>query len=137
MASRCTCGLMKESPERPPTRDTRTYPSILASIGPTLAVSGQNVLLLCTLVLAFAAMAGVPLRLRLTVAMLAVAVYVPLAGGGPSIQRAGGVGIARPLAAPARRPAARGGAPRVGAGGAPGAEPPAGGGTGGGNSVPA
>ena len=60
-----------------------------------LAVSGQNVLLLSTLVLALCALTGLPLRARLAAAMLLVAVYVPLAGGGPSIQRAGVMGIAR------------------------------------------
>ena len=72
-----------------------------------LAVSGQNVLLLCTLVLALGAVGGVPLRARLVAAMALVAVYVPLAGGGPSIQRAGVMGIAGLVAALAGRPASR------------------------------
>lgn len=72
-----------------------------------LAVSGQNVLLLCTLVLALGAVAGLPLRARLGAAMLLVAIYVPLAGGGPSIQRAGVMGIAGLVAALAGRPASR------------------------------
>ena len=72
-----------------------------------LAVSGQNVLLLCTLVLALGAVAGVPLRARLGAAMVLVALYVPLAGGGPSIQRAGVMGIAGLVAALAGRPASR------------------------------
>ena len=72
-----------------------------------LAVSGQNVLLLCTLVLAIAAVAGVSLRSRLVAAMVLVAVYVPLAGAGPSIQRAGVMGIAGLVAALAGRPASR------------------------------
>ena len=72
-----------------------------------LAVSGQNVLLLCTLVLALGALAGVPLRTRLAAAIVLVAIYVPLAGAGPSIQRAGVMGIAGLVAALAGRPASR------------------------------
>jgi competence protein ComEC len=72
-----------------------------------LAVSGQNVLLLCTLALAICAVLAVPLRARLVAAAVLVAVYVPLAGGGPSIQRAGVMGIAGLVAALAGRPASR------------------------------
>jgi competence protein ComEC len=72
-----------------------------------LAVSGQNVLLLCTLVLAACAVLDVPLRARLIAAGVLVALYVPLAGGGPSIQRAGVMGIAGLVAALAGRPASR------------------------------
>jgi competence protein ComEC len=72
-----------------------------------LAVSGQNVMLLCALVLALAGFAGVPLRVRLAAALVLVALYVPLAGGGPSIQRAGVMGIAGLVAALAGRPASR------------------------------
>ena len=72
-----------------------------------LAVSGQNVLLLSMLVLALGAVAGLPLQARLVAAMLVVAVYVPLAGGGPSIQRAGVMGIAGLVAALAGRPSSR------------------------------
>ena len=72
-----------------------------------LAVSGQNVLLLCMLVLAACAVLDVPLRARLIAAAVLVALYVPLAGGGPSIQRAGVMGIAGLVAALAGRPASR------------------------------
>jgi competence protein ComEC len=72
-----------------------------------LAVSGQNVLLLCALVLALGAVAGLPLRARLAAAIFLVVVYVPLAGGGPSIQRAGVMGVAGLVAALAGRPASR------------------------------
>ena len=72
-----------------------------------LAVSGQNVLLLSLLVLAVAALGGAPLRLRLIAAVVLVALYVPLAGGGPSIQRAGVMGVAGLIAALAGRPASR------------------------------
>ena len=51
--------------------------------------------------------AGLPLRARLAVALALVALYVPLAGGGPSIQRAGVMGGAGLVAALAGRPASR------------------------------
>ena len=72
-----------------------------------LAVSGQNVMLLAILVLAAAGVVGLPLRARLALALLLVAAYVPLAGGGPSIQRAGVMGAAGLVAALAGRPASR------------------------------
>jgi competence protein ComEC len=72
-----------------------------------LAVSGQNVMLLAILVLAVAAAAGLALRARLALALALVAAYVPLAGGGPSIQRAGVMGAAGLVAALAGRPASR------------------------------
>jgi competence protein ComEC len=70
-------------------------------------VSGQNVMLLAILVLAAAAAVGLPLRARLALALVLVAAYVPLAGGGPSIQRAGVMGAAGLVAALAGRPASR------------------------------
>ena len=51
--------------------------------------------------------AGLRLRARLAVALVLVLVYVPLAGGGPSIQRAGVMGAAGLVAALAGRPASR------------------------------
>ncbi|MDA0181781.1 DNA internalization-related competence protein ComEC/Rec2 [Solirubrobacter phytolaccae] len=72
-----------------------------------LAVSGQNVMLLAILVLAVASLLGLPLRARLVVAALAIALYVPLTGAGPSIQRAGVMGITGLVAALAGRPAQR------------------------------
>ncbi len=72
-----------------------------------LAVSGQNVMLLVVLVLGACALTGVPLRARLVLAAAVVVVYVPLAGGGPSIQRAGVMGVAGLVAALAGRPARR------------------------------
>lgn len=68
-----------------------------------LAVSGTNVMLLCTLVLAGGVVAGVPLRWRLVAALGLVALYVPLAGGSASIQRAGVMGAAGLVAALAGR----------------------------------
>ncbi len=72
-----------------------------------LAVSGTNVMLLSLLVLGAAGVVGVPLRLRLLVALVLVGVYVPLTGAGPSIQRAGVMGAAGLVAALAGRPASR------------------------------
>jgi competence protein ComEC len=72
-----------------------------------LAVSGQNVMLLATLVLAAGALTGLRLRARLVLALALVAVYVPLTGAGPSIQRAGVMGAAGLVAALAGRPAHR------------------------------
>ena len=72
-----------------------------------LAASGQNVLLLAIGAIAVAAALGAGLRCRLGVALLLVALYVPLAGGGPSIQRAGVMGAAGLVAALAGRPASR------------------------------
>lgn len=72
-----------------------------------VAASGANVALLAALVLALCAAAGVPRTPRLVVAIAAVALYVPLAGAGPSIQRAGVMGAAALVAALAGRPATR------------------------------
>jgi competence protein ComEC len=72
-----------------------------------LAVSGQNVMLLATLVLGAGALLGVGLRARLVLALALVALYVPLTGAGPSIQRAGVMGAAGLVAALAGRPTHR------------------------------
>jgi competence protein ComEC len=72
-----------------------------------LAASGQNVALLLALALPLLTLAGIGLRPRLTVALGLIALYVPLAGGGPSIQRAGVMGAATTVAALAGRPASR------------------------------
>jgi len=72
-----------------------------------LAVSGQNVMLLAVLATPLLALAGVPLRARLLALILIIAVYVPVAGAGPSIQRAGVMGAAGLVAALASRPRAR------------------------------
>jgi competence protein ComEC len=72
-----------------------------------LAVSGQNVMLLATLVLAAGALTGIALRARLGLALGLIAIYVPLAGAGPSIQRAAVMGAAGLAAALAGRPASR------------------------------
>jgi competence protein ComEC len=72
-----------------------------------VAASGQNVMLLAALVLAICAAIGVGLRARLVLVLAMIAVYVPLAGAGPSIQRAGVMGAAGVVAVLASRPAAR------------------------------
>lgn len=72
-----------------------------------VAASGANVALLAALVLALGAVAGVPRTPRLVLAVACVAGYVPLAGAGPSIQRAGVMGAAALVAALAGRPATR------------------------------
>ena len=69
-----------------------------------LAVSGQNVLLLAVLAWPLLAVLGLRLRARLLVTLALIAVYVPVAGAGPSIQRAGVMGAAGVLAGLAGRP---------------------------------
>lgn len=66
-----------------------------------LAVSGQNVALLGLLAMPFLAALGMPLRARLVWILGLIVVYVPLAGAGASILRAGimgGLGILATLA---------------------------------------
>jgi competence protein ComEC len=88
--------------------DAETRDAFRASgLAHLLVVSGTNVLLLATLVLAAGALSGLPLRSRLAVALVLVALYVPLTGAGPSIQRAGVMGAAGLVAALAGRPASR------------------------------
>lgn len=72
-----------------------------------LAVSGQNVTLLALLAMPLLAALGVPLRDRLVWVLAAIVVYLPLAGAGPSIQRAAVMGGAGVLATLAGRRAAR------------------------------
>ncbi len=72
-----------------------------------VAASGANIALLVAFVLALGAAGGLPLRWRLVASLVAIAGYVPLAGGGPSIQRAGVMGVAALAAILAGRPAAR------------------------------
>jgi competence protein ComEC len=71
------------------------------------AASGQNIVLLVTMALAVCGLVGVPFRARWLLVLTLIAVYVPLAGGGPSIQRAGIMGAAGVVAVLAGRPAAR------------------------------
>jgi ComEC/Rec2-related protein len=72
-----------------------------AGLSHLLAVSGQNVALLALLAMPLLAAFGIPLRARLLWILGAIVVYVPLAGAGPSILRAGvmgGVGVLATLA---------------------------------------
>jgi competence protein ComEC len=79
----------------------------ISSLAHVLAASGQNVALLLALALPLLAWAGLGLRGRLLGALGLIAFYVPLAGAGPSIQRAGVMGAATTVAALAGRPASR------------------------------
>jgi competence protein ComEC len=63
-----------------------------------LAVSGENVTLLALLAIPLLGSLGIPLRERLLWLLAAIAVYVPLAGAGASIQRAGVMGAVGVLA---------------------------------------
>ncbi len=72
-----------------------------------LAVSGQNVMLLAALALPLLAGVGLGHRSRLAATVVLIAIYVPLAGAGPSLQRAGVMGAASLVALAAARPASR------------------------------
>jgi competence protein ComEC len=72
-----------------------------------LAVSGQNVALLALLAMPLLAALGLPLRARLVWVLGLIAAYVPLAGAGPSIQRAGVMGALGVVSALAGRRASR------------------------------
>ena len=63
-----------------------------AGLSHLLAVSGQNVTLLALLAMPLLGALGIPLRERLLWVLALIAVYVPVAGAGPSIQRAGVMG---------------------------------------------
>lgn len=72
-----------------------------------LAVSGQNVLLLGALALSLLAALGLGHAARIAVLLALIALYVPLTGAGPSIQRAGVMGAASLVAMAAARPLSR------------------------------
>jgi competence protein ComEC len=72
-----------------------------------LAVSGENVILLGVLAWPLLAVLGLTLRARLIGTLCLIAVYVPVTGAGPSIQRAGIMGAAGLVAALADRPRSR------------------------------
>lgn len=78
-----------------------------AGLSHLLAVSGQNVALLILLAMPVLAAFGIPLRERLLWLFALIALYVPVAGAGPSIQRAAVMGAASVLATLAGRPASR------------------------------
>lgn len=69
-----------------------------------LAVSGQNVMLLALLAVPILSALGLGLRARLLAIVALIAVYVPVAGAGASIQRAGVMGVAGVVAALGSRP---------------------------------
>jgi competence protein ComEC len=78
-----------------------------AGLSHLLAVSGQNVALLALLAMPLLASFGIPLRARLVWILGAIVVYVPLAGAGPSILRAGVMGGISVLATLAGRRSSR------------------------------
>lgn len=78
-----------------------------SGLGHLVAASGANVALLVLLVFAFGAVVSAPRSARLLFALAAIALYVPLAGSGSSIQRAGVMGAAGLVAALASRPSSR------------------------------
>jgi len=78
-----------------------------AGLGHVLAASGTNVMLLVALAIPLLAAAGLSYTGRIPALIGLIALYVPLAGGGPSIQRAGVMGVAGLLAILLSRPASR------------------------------
>jgi competence protein ComEC len=78
-----------------------------AGLAHLVAASGQNVMLLSALVFGVAAVAGLGLHARIWAALALIALYVPLAGAGASIQRAGVMGAAALTATLVGRPAVR------------------------------
>jgi len=72
-----------------------------------LAVSGQNVMLLGALALPLLIALGLGSRGRIVGVLVLIGLYVPLAGAGPSLQRAGVMGAAALVALAAGRPASR------------------------------
>jgi len=72
-----------------------------------LAVSGENVTLLALLAMPVLGLLGIPLAERLLWVLGLIAVYVPVAGAGPSIQRAGVMGAIGVLALLGGRRASR------------------------------
>src|SRR3954468_5631252 len=88
--------------------DARTRDEFRTSgLSHLLAASGANVALLALLAIAGLGALGARRRVRLAAALLLTALYVPLAGAGPSIQRAGVMGGAALVAALAGRPGSR------------------------------
>jgi len=73
-----------------------------------VAASGANIALLAALTLAITTALGLGLTARWLAVIALIVLYVPLAGGGPSIQRAGVMGAAVAIAVIAGRPASRG-----------------------------
>jgi competence protein ComEC len=78
-----------------------------AGLSHLLAVSGENVTLLALLAMPLLGALGIPLRERLLWVLGLIAVYVPVAGAGPSVQRAGVMGAVGVLATLGGRRASR------------------------------
>jgi competence protein ComEC len=78
-----------------------------AGLAHLLAVSGQNVMLLCALAMPILALVGLGPHARIAALLVLIAVYVALAGAGPSLQRAGVMGAAGLAAVYAGRAASR------------------------------
>lgn len=78
-----------------------------AGLAHVLAASGQNIMLLVALAIPLLAAAGLSHGARIPILIALVALYVPLAGGGPSIQRAGVMGVTGLLAMLLSRPSSR------------------------------
>jgi competence protein ComEC len=78
-----------------------------AGLAHLLVVSGQNVTLLAALAAPLLIAAGLGLRSRALALLFLIVVYVPVAGAGPSLQRAGVMGAAGIGAMMLSRPASR------------------------------
>lgn len=93
-------------------QDDRIDPATVAEfkrsgLAHLLAVSGQNVLLLALLAVPLLAALNLSVRTRLIAVVALIALYVPVTGAGPSIQRAAVMGAAGIVAALAGRPSSR------------------------------
>jgi len=93
-------------------QDQRIAPEVrddfqASGLAHVLAVSGQNVMLLAALALPLLTALGFGPRARLVATVALIAIYVPLAGAGPSLQRAGVMGGAALVALGMGRPASR------------------------------
>jgi len=78
-----------------------------AGLSHLVAASGTNVVLLAALAMALGTALGLGLTGRLWLVLVLIVIYVPLAGGGASIQRAGIMGAAAVAAGLVGRPASR------------------------------
>jgi len=88
--------------------DNRTTEDFRRSgLGHLLAVSGQNIVLLALLAAPMLSLLGFAPGARLATVAILILIYIPLAGGGPSIQRAGVMGLASLAALAATRAPSR------------------------------
>jgi competence protein ComEC len=78
-----------------------------AGLSHLVAASGTNVILLAALAMGVGTAMGLGLTARLWLVLALIAVYVPLVGGGASIQRAGVMGAAAVAAGLVGRPSSR------------------------------